>query len=119
MSIVLVGVNHRTAPLAVRETLAMSADRQAALLAGTRPSADVEELAILSTCNRTEIYAAGPNLGSRSGARLLIDWLASATGSSADGFRLSVYSRFGLNAVRHLARVAAGLDSMVLGEMEI
>ena len=114
MNLLTVGINHQTAPLAVRERAAFADD---ALAASLRELTDfgAREATILSTCNRTEIYCgyAGDD------GRALTDWFARRTGLEADILRDSVYQLPNEHAVRHAFRVAAGLDSMVLGEPQI
>jgi glutamyl-tRNA reductase len=115
--IVIVGANHRTAPVEVREQLTVSEDALAAALQrlGTLPV--IEEGVMISTCNRVEVVAS-TTLGDAA-VEALTDFL----GAAADGVRaqlpqhLCVYR--GRDAVRHLFRVAASLDSMVVGEPQI
>ena len=116
------GVSFRTAPIAVREKLALSPSGLSAALArfgcgrDSRPEG-LDELAIVATCNRLELYAAGP-----SGAatiETLESLLIEITGIGADDVRDALYRHEGVDAVRHLCRVAAGLESMVLGEPQI
>jgi glutamyl-tRNA reductase len=127
MQLLTVGLNHTTAPVSLREKVAFPADRigQAvtaarAWLAGGRDAHGADEAAILSTCNRTEIYAASPLAGSLDGA------IDAAAHFLADYHRLPyadlrpyLYALPQDNAVRHAFRVASGLDSMVLGEPQI
>jgi glutamyl-tRNA reductase len=83
-------------------------------------AADIDELVVLSTCNRTEIYAVAPPdcaLGDK--ARELIDWMAGYHHLSVDDLRAAAYHHEGEAALRHMVHVAAGLDSMVLGEPQI
>ena len=114
------GLSHHTAPLALRERLALDAGRQHVLLArcgcGAAPSEDgLTELVVLSTCNRTELYVAAalPGFG------LLEQILAEAAALPVERFAGSLVRRQGLEAARHLLRVAAGLDSLVPGEPQI
>lgn len=116
MAIALMGLNHTTAPVAVRERLAFSEAALANALERFR-SPDVEELVILSTCNRVEFYMQGPDAAA---------CLASCENFVADfhalepqDFASCLYRMKELEAVRHLFRVAASLDSMVLGEPQI
>lgn len=115
MPLLAAGISHHTAPLDIRERLAIGdAVRAERLLELTRREG-VEEAVILSTCNRTEIYAAVAE-GSEPE---LTRWLAGIGGlgpQEADEF---LYAQIGDEAVRHLFRVACGLDSMVLGEPQI
>jgi glutamyl-tRNA reductase len=114
--IVVVGVSHRTAPLAVRERFALDRtgrDRivgRLAQLGGT-------EGAVLATCGRVELYAAAEDPGPAREA--LVGLLVGADGASPEAWQEHLEHRTGLSAVRHLFRVAAGLDALVLGESEI
>jgi glutamyl-tRNA reductase len=120
-TVLCVGVSHRTASLALRERIALSPTTIAAILSriscggGAEPTRGVSELVILSTCNRLELYAAAGD----GGERTLFDLIASATGIDEAALRAAPYTLTGADAVRHLCRTAAGLDSMVLGETQI
>jgi glutamyl-tRNA reductase len=111
----VLGINHNTAPLEVREKVAFSPEQIPAALQSARQSLGVEGVAILSTCNRTEIYLEGQEPADQR----TLDWLTSW--HSLDGVDLSpcAYLMEGEQAASHLMRVAAGLDSMVLGEPQI
>lgn len=115
MHISLVGISHKTAPVAVRERFALNGDdvgRALALLGEAHEGA-----AVLSTCNRTEVYLTGPApVRDPSG---VIDAIARARGQSPPEGGAPFYVRTGKDAVRHLFRVAAGIESMVVGEAEI
>ncbi|MGH8281473.1 MAG: glutamyl-tRNA reductase [Gammaproteobacteria bacterium] len=115
MSFFILGISHATAPVAIRERLSFGLEQiPEALQALTRLS-DVEEAAILSTCNRTEIYT---HLGN--GAQVqLADWLTRARSPEDPGVRERFYFHSNEAAARHLFRVACGLDSMILGEPQI
>jgi glutamyl-tRNA reductase len=114
-NIILVGTNHARAPISVRERLAFSSDALAAALAS--PPAELSELAILSTCNRSEFYALGADESDRAGT--LLTWVSDLTGIRLAELRDATYSLSGHDAVSHLFKVASGLDSMVLGEPHI
>ncbi len=116
MPLACTGVNHRTASVALRERLALGPLAQHRVLHESRqdPRAPFRELAILSTCNRTEGYA-GPTAASDA----LLELLSSIAGVSPASLLPHTYLETGVGAVRRLCRVAAGLDSMVLGESEI
>ena len=107
------GLNHQTAPVSLRERLAFDAESLPAALAALKALPGVSEAAIVSTCNRTEIYALAEDDGTA-----LQDWLATRPGERLpiDGY---LYRHRDAEAVRHLFRVAAGLDSLVLGEPQI
>ena len=126
MPVVCLGIDHRTAPITLRERLTFS-ERERDEFYSNVDLTDLErrtglsEVAVLSTCNRVEIYAAARDPGRRFEAvpRTLAGLLVrkGAPGTSNDASHLYAHSETA--AVRHLARVAAGLDSMVLGESEI
>jgi glutamyl-tRNA reductase len=113
MAFNVLGINHKTAPVALREKVAFSEDRLLAALRTLRQEAGVTEVVILSTCNRTEVYWAG----SASGAELSL-WLERHHGSNLD-LASSLYVHQEQRAVEHAFSVASGLDSMVLGEAQI
>lgn len=115
MQIVVVGVNQQTAPVAVRERLAIGPDRLPAALA--RLAGVAAEGFILSTCNRVEIYALMGH--SDSGGAGLARLLAAEAGLSPAALTPHLYSHAHAAAVGHFFRVAAGLDSMVVGEDQI
>jgi glutamyl-tRNA reductase len=126
MPIVCVGINHRTAPVALRERLAFSEHEQRDaltrdLLLELGPRIGVTEFALLSTCNRTELYAAADDVTRRfrEVPAELTPVLARLRDVEPDTFAGHVYAHASTRAVRHLCRVAAGIDSMVLGESEI
>jgi glutamyl-tRNA reductase len=113
MAFNILGLNHKTAPVALREKVAFSEDRLVAALRALRQERGVAEVVILSTCNRTEVYWAG----SASGAELS-QWLERHHDEDLD-LAASVYVHQEKNAVEHAFNVASGLDSMVLGEAQI
>jgi glutamyl-tRNA reductase len=113
MAFNILGINHRTAPVALREKVAFSEERLLAALRALRQEAGVAEVVILSTCNRTELYWAG----SASGAELS-QWLERHHGNGLD-LASSLYVHQESRAVEHAFSVASGLDSMVLGEAQI
>ncbi|HVX41126.1 MAG TPA: glutamyl-tRNA reductase [Gemmatimonadaceae bacterium] len=117
-SVTCVGVSFRTAPLDLRERLALSKEQVAALLARTGCGADAKrlsELVVLSTCNRLELYAPGGDGATRILTRLIAD----ATGVSEGELAPVLYDMHGGEAVRHLCRLAGGLESMIVGEPQI
>ena len=113
MAFNILGLNHKTAPVALREKVAFSEERLLAALRTLRQEAGVAEVVILSTCNRTEVYWAG----SASGAELS-QWLERHHGNNLD-LASSLYVHQEQRAVEHAFSVASGLDSMVLGEAQI
>lgn len=115
MDLVVVGINHRTAPVALRERIAITPEEMGNALHDLRSTEGLEEVAILSTCNRTEIYAVKPG-DDPSGIGA---WLAKYHDLPVDHLSDALYIHSGDASVRHLLRVASGLDSMVLGEPQI
>ncbi len=113
MAFNILGINHKTAPVALREKLAFNNDRLLAALRTLRQENGIAEVVILSTCNRTEVYWAG----SASGAELS-QWLERHHGNNLD-LASSLYVHQEQRAVEHAFSVASGLDSMVLGEAQI
>ena len=116
MAVWALGINHTTAPLDLRGRFAFAIDQIEPTLHGLRQALTHQpEAAIISTCNRTEVYCAGekPEL------EHTLDWLAHAGGVSPDLLRSHSYTMENGFAARHAFRVASGLDSMVLGEPQI
>src|SRR5690606_24331539 len=109
----LLGVNHETAPVAIREQLAISADQMPAVLGHL--GSEIGEVAIISTCNRTEIYATDPERT----APALDAFFYGLSGAEPGTLTVALYLREGRAAVEHLMEVACGLDSMILGEPQI
>ena len=116
MAVWALGLNHHTAPLDLRGRFAFALDQMAPALAGLRQShARHPEAAILSTCNRTEVYCASDNVQ----IDHTLGWLAQAGDVPAHALRDHAYVLQNDQAARHAFRVASGLDSMVLGEPQI
>ena len=115
MSFFVLGISHATAPVAIRERLSFGPEQVPGALQAVTDLPGVEEAAILSTCNRTEIYA---YLENGSGTHLA-DWLTRVRSPDDPGVRGRFYTYDGESAARHLFRVACGLDSMILGEPQI
>ena len=116
MAVWTLGINHTTAPLDMRGRFAFAMDQIAPQLHGLRQTLNrMPEAAIVSTCNRTEIYCAGE----QSELEPTLGWLAQSAGISPDVLRTHTYSLQDDLAARHAFRVASGLDSMVLGEPQI
>lgn len=113
MQLFALGLNHQTAPLAIREKVAFGAEQLKSALAEIVRAKPAEEAAIISTCNRTELYCAAgePNQA--------LGWLADYHRLRPDDLGPYLYTLPREQAVRHAFRVAAGLDSMVLGEAQI
>ena len=109
------GLSHQTAPVALREKVAFGPERLPTALAELLARPGVEEAAVVSTCNRTEIYCSVGDGFEGEPAR----WLAESHGLQLDALRGCLYQHQDGEAVRHLFRVATGLDSLVLGEPQI
>jgi glutamyl-tRNA reductase len=116
MPLFAVGLNHRSAPIEVRERVAFPADAQRDAVGSIREVSAAAEVVLVSTCNRTEIY-----LRADDDAALMrvSQWLSSTPG--ARGFDLAphLYQLSGGDVPRHAFRMASGLDSMILGEPQI
>ena len=115
--IVLVGLSHHTAPVEVRERVAFENGRVEPALRGLVALPAIDEGVIVSTCNRVEVLACGPSADAV--AATLPAFLAAEHGVAAEALAGSLYTYRGREAVRHLFRVAASLDSMVVGEPQI
>jgi glutamyl-tRNA reductase len=115
--IVLIGLNHKTAPIAVREKVFAGCQEENNLLASLRSLSGVGEVLYLSTCNRVEIIA---SVGEREDAvKNLSDFLASSGGLTEAEAASCIYKCYDEEAVRHIFRVAASLDSLIMGETQI
>jgi glutamyl-tRNA reductase len=112
MTLLALGINHQTSPVSLRVRVAFADDVLPSALAALRALPSVSEVALLSTCNRTEVYAVAEDEG-----RAIGDWLANQ--HDASDLHAYLYWHYDANAVRHLFRVATGLDSLVLGEPQI
>jgi glutamyl-tRNA reductase len=117
MPILTLGLNHNSAPVSIREKLSFPSDRLHLALKGLIELPSVSEAAILSTCNRTELYC-GFNHDNGDQSEL-IDWIAREQQLKRDDFSAFLYTHAGADTIRHMFRVACGLDSMVLGEPQI
>lgn len=115
MPLLALGINHRTAPVDIRERVVFSPERMTEALHDLNAQPSVSEAAILSTCNRTEIYCEL----SHADADPVIQWLGRYHDFDLHDIAPYIYRHPDLDAVRHMLRVASGLDSMVLGEPQI
>ena len=115
MSLLAFGVNHTTAPVELRERISLGNDVVPEALSQLTGEDGIEEAMILSTCNRTEVYCSlDPNGGQKP-----IAWFSAFHGLKQDQLRPFLYQYPDANAVKHVLRVASGLDSMVLGEPQV
>jgi glutamyl-tRNA reductase len=111
------GASHKTAPVEVREKLALPEPRAAEFLRDLRGNADVQEAVAISTCNRTELYLVVGDPVEAEGR--VLSMLASQAGIRPTELASAIYSYRNCDAARHLYRVAAGLESMIVGEAEV
>ncbi|MFT7179099.1 MAG: glutamyl-tRNA reductase [Oceanospirillaceae bacterium] len=121
MTLFVFGINHTTAPVDVREKLAFAPEITASALQQLVSQTDISEAAILSTCNRTEVYGRLTMNGAQVDEPHLIiaQWLSDFHHVALDQVQLHSYFKEADQAVKHMMRVASGLDSMVLGEPQI
>ena len=118
MEIVLVGLSHRTASLELRERVSFTADQARRAADELRSRGLLEESLVLSTCNRSEVYGVPPE-ASHESAPGLSSFLSEFHSIRPDALNGVLYHHYDRAAVRHLFRVSAGLDSLLLGEAEI
>lgn len=116
--VALIGCNHRTAPVELRERVAFTAEQARDAAGELRRRGILEEAVVLSTCNRSELYGV-PTAADSSVTDAMEEFLTSFHRISRTDLEGRLYRWQGTDAVRHLYRVAAGLDSMLLGEAEI
>ncbi|WP_087464344.1 glutamyl-tRNA reductase [Oleiphilus messinensis] len=115
MALLALGINHKTAPVDIRERVTFAPDHIGGALSAIREQAQINEVAILSTCNRTELYCSLDHQDT--GA--LLSWLGRYHNIQVSQLEACTYSYWGEDAARHMMRVASGLDSLVLGEPQI
>jgi len=115
MTLIALGINHKTAPVALREKVAFTPDSLVAALASLKHRAEVAESVIVSTCNRTEVYVSADQFDSAA----LLRWLAQFHRIDESDIEGHSYQLNDSDAVHHLMRVASGLDSLILGEPQI
>jgi glutamyl-tRNA reductase len=118
MSIVILGLNHKSAPVEIRERLAFDTSEATAALGRLKETDRAAEFVLLSTCNRVELYYAGEQDSQQIAGRL-VAFLADFHHVEPEQFKSCLYFHENEEAVRHLLMVAAGLDSMVVGEAQI
>ena len=115
LQVLLVGLNHKTAPLSIREQFAFRDDDISVLIPTFLECA--QEVSVLSTCNRTEIYCVTENV--ENSAKFIISCLKTHSQNSSNEVDGYLYTKIGSDAALHLFKVAAGLDSFIIGETEI
>lgn len=115
MNLLIVGINHTSAPVEMREQVAFTPEQLVDALKTLAHHADLSEVAILSTCNRTEVIATSPSLDTQA----IVNWLANYHGLNVTDLSPSIYEKLNKDAALHAVRVACGLDSMVIGEPQI
>ena len=113
MSFFALGVNHQTASVELREQVAFNPEKLKELLLEQRHDQTLNDMVVVSTCNRTEVYAMAEN------ADMVLEWLAEKNGIDVTQLSHHVYRHENADAVTHLMRVASGLDSLMLGEPQI
>lgn len=116
MPLYAIGLNHRTAPIEVRERVAFPLEAQRPALEALKTETAADEIAMVSTCNRTEIYVRASNGTATERAG---EWLAALPGALGTDLRPHLYHLAEADVARHVFRVASGLDSMILGEPQI
>ena len=120
MPLFAIGLNHRTAPIEVRERVAFPTDAQRAALEALKNETSADEIALISTCNRTEIYVRALDVRAAERAG---EWLAAQPGADGgkpgNSLHPHLYRLTDADVPRHVFRVASGLDSMILGEPQI
>lgn len=117
MELSVLGVNHKTAPLNIRELLSLTSKEQKNILNDIISHSDIQEGLVLSTCNRTEIYLVTDNI--KLARNFSLEKFQEKSNLGPEKLKKYVYEFFNLEAVNHIFRVAAGLDSMVIGEFQI
>ncbi len=115
MSLITLGINHKTAPLELRERLAFTPQSLPEALLSLKKLAHIEEASILSTCNRTELYC----VTTEDNDRAIIQWFSQFHGLDESQIEQHIYLHAHEETIRHAMEVASGLDSMVLGEPQI
>ena len=115
MTLFAFGINHKTAPVEIREKVAFAPEKLQDALKELSHTANIHEVAIVSTCNRTELYYGSDSADSQA----IIDWFRQYHHLDADDVDPYIYTHSDNQAVQHILRVASGLDSLVLGEPQI
>lgn len=119
MHIVVIGLNDKTAPVALRERCTFLPHQLDEALATLKGLPSVVEAVLLATCNRTELYLLTDRSKTKSAIELSLQWMSRWFGLPQEAFQDHLYIYEDVEAMRHLFRVAAGLDSMIIGETQI
>lgn len=117
MSLLITGISHQSAPLPILEAVALDPERRRALETALHGAAHIDEAVVLSTCNRTEVYVEAATF--HGALADLTDAISAITGVSRDTLREHLYVHYEDSAIEHAFTVAAGLDSMAIGEAQI
>src|SRR3989338_297818 len=117
MGFFVLGVNHKECPVAIREKLFFTSSMVESALTELVALEEISEALILSTCNRVEFYGSAEKV--HAAEELVLGFIGASRGVSKEEFSHFLYRHEGTEAVRHLFRVASGLDSLVIGENEI
>ena len=115
MALLAFGINHKTAPVSIRERVSFAPDRITAALQDLASQPKVREAAILSTCNRTELYCNAED----GDTQAVLDWFQRYHQLNSEEITPYIFVHPGRDAIQHMMRVASGLDSLVLGEPQI
>ncbi len=116
MPLITVGVNHKTAPVAIRERVAFAPEKMIEALSSLISAKKANEAVIVSTCNRTELYCSVEDLEKSDD---VVEWLSEYHGLDVADLAQYCYTHRDDDSVRHVMRVASGLDSLILGEPQI
>ena len=116
MPLITVGVNHKTAPVSIRERVAFAPEKMIDALSSLISAQKANEAVIVSTCNRTELYCSVEDFSKADG---IIEWLGQYHGIDQLDLQQYCYTHCDDDSVRHVMRVASGLDSLILGEPQI
>jgi len=119
MTLITLGLNHKTTPVEMRERLAFTPENLSSAVKSLSELECVSEAAILSTCNRTELYCSSKPCDSSKNDRELVEWFSQYHGFSPGELNDHLYLHHDAESIRHALSVASGLDSMVLGEPQI
>ncbi|RBO78384.1 glutamyl-tRNA reductase [Marinomonas aquiplantarum] len=116
MPLITVGVNHKTAPVSIRERVAFAPEKMIEALSSLVAEKRAQEAVIVSTCNRTELYC---SVEDSDKAQEVVDWLGQYHNIDLADLKQYCYTHVADDSVRHIMRVASGLDSLILGEPQI